>query len=113
MQSLEAALRPKDPDAKIFFAPKSLQAGGLWLPKLAHAIAEATTFVLLIGEKGIGPWQVIEYYEALDRGSFHHVIRGGSFARGPRLLRAAVRGANPVGAATFILGFRVARTLTP
>src|ERR1700756_4020446 len=67
MQSLEAALRRKDADAKIFFAPKSLRAGGLWLPELACAIAEATAFVLLIGEKGIGPWQVIEYYEALDR----------------------------------------------
>jgi formylglycine-generating enzyme required for sulfatase activity len=67
MQSLEAALRKKDPDAIIFFAPKSLRAGGLWLPELAREIAEATAFVLLIGEKGIGPWQVIEYYEALDR----------------------------------------------
>src|SRR5215831_8304768 len=67
MHSLEQALRRKDPESKIFFAPKSLQAGGLWLPELARAIAEATVFVLLIGEKGIGPWQVIEYYEALDR----------------------------------------------
>jgi hypothetical protein len=24
-------------------------------------------FVLLVGEKGLGPWEVIEYYEALDR----------------------------------------------
>jgi hypothetical protein len=67
MQSLEEALRRKDPDPKIFFAPKSLRAEGLWLPELACAIAEATAFVLLIGEKGIGPWQIIEYYEALDR----------------------------------------------
>jgi hypothetical protein len=67
MQSLEAALRNKDAGAEIFFAPKSLRAGGLWLPELARAIAEATAFVLLIGKKGIGPWQVIEYYEALDR----------------------------------------------
>src|SRR5438876_1938007 len=67
MQSLEAALRNKDPEAKIFFAPKSLRAGGLWLPELARAIAEATAFVLLVGEKGLGPWQVIEYYEALDK----------------------------------------------
>ena len=66
MQSLEAALRRKDPEAKIFFAPKSLRAGGLWLPELAREIAEATVFVLLVGEKGIGPWQA-EYYEALDR----------------------------------------------
>src|ERR1700740_1320723 len=67
MQSLEEALGRKDPGARIFFAPKSLRAGGLWLPELARAIAEATAFILLIGEKGIGPWQVIEYYEALDR----------------------------------------------
>jgi formylglycine-generating enzyme required for sulfatase activity len=67
MQSLEAALRRKDPAAKIFFAPKSLRAGGLWLPELAREIAEATAFVLLVGEKGIGPWQAMEYYEAVDR----------------------------------------------
>jgi hypothetical protein len=54
MQSLEAALWRKDPEAKIFFAPKSLRAGGLWLPELALEIAEATAFVLLVGEKGIG-----------------------------------------------------------
>ena len=23
--------------------------------------------MLLVGEKGLGPWQVLEYYEALDR----------------------------------------------
>src|SRR6516165_9008314 len=67
MQSLEVALRRKDPEAKIFFAPKSLRAGGLWLPELAREIAEATAFVLLVGEKGIGPWQAMEYCEALDR----------------------------------------------
>jgi hypothetical protein len=67
MQGLEAALKRKDSDAKIFFAPTSLRAGGFWLPELAKGIAEATAFVLLVGEKGLGPWQVIEYYEALDR----------------------------------------------
>ena len=65
--SLEAGLRRKDPDARIFFAPKSLRTGGMWLPELAREIAEATAFVLLAGEKGIGPWQAMEYYEALDR----------------------------------------------
>jgi hypothetical protein len=67
MHGLEQALRRKDPDATIFFAPKSLRAGGFWQPELAREIAEATVFVLLIGEKGIGPWQRIEYYEAFDR----------------------------------------------
>src|SRR5262245_29245018 len=67
MQGLEAALKRKDPEAQIFFAPKSLRAGGYWLPELAKEIAEATAFVLLVGEQGLVPWQVIEYYEALDR----------------------------------------------
>jgi hypothetical protein len=64
MQGLEAALTRKDPEAKIFLAPRSW---GFWLPELAREIAEATAFVLLVGEKGLGPWQVIECYEALDR----------------------------------------------
>ena len=67
LQGVEAALKGKDPEAKIFFAPTSLRAGGFWLPELAKGIAEATAFLLLVGEKGLGPWQVIEYYEALDR----------------------------------------------
>src|SRR5215813_15125092 len=66
-QSLEEALRRKDPTARIYFAPKSLRAGALWLPELARKIADATAFVLMVGEKGIGPWQAMEYYEALDR----------------------------------------------
>jgi hypothetical protein len=37
------------------------------MPALAKEIAEATAFVLLIGQNGLGPWQVIEYYEAYDR----------------------------------------------
>src|ERR1700692_1708697 len=67
MEGLEAAIKRKDPDARICFAPKSLRAGGFWLPELSKEIAEATAFVLLVGEKGLGPWQVIEYCEALDR----------------------------------------------
>ena len=55
------------PSAHIFFAPESMRAGGFWLPQLAKEIAQSTAFVLLVGEKGVGPWQVIEYYEALDR----------------------------------------------
>jgi formylglycine-generating enzyme required for sulfatase activity len=66
-QALEGALRRKEPEAHIFFATKSLRAGGYWLPELAKEIAEASAFVLLVGEKGLGPWQVAEYYEAIDR----------------------------------------------
>jgi hypothetical protein len=67
MEALEAALRQKDAGAQIFFAPKSLRAGSYFLPELAKEIAKSTAFVLLVGEKGIGRWQVIEYYEAFDR----------------------------------------------
>ena len=67
MQAFESALQRKDADARFFFAPKSLRAGGFWLPELAQEIAEATAFILLVGERGIGPWQAMEYYEALDR----------------------------------------------
>src|SRR5690349_8664463 len=67
MQGLETALKGKDPGAMIFFAPKSLRAGGFWAPELAREIAEATAFVLLVGDKGLGSWQTLEYFEALDR----------------------------------------------
>ena len=65
-QALQAALKRKDPDAHIFFAPESMRAGGFWKPQLAKEIEESTAFILLIGEK-LGDWQVMEYYEALDR----------------------------------------------
>jgi hypothetical protein len=53
MQSLEEALRRRDPDAGIFFAPKSLRAGGLWLPQLASEITEATAFYQPMTDHGI------------------------------------------------------------
>ncbi len=67
VEQLDSLLRSQIPDTEIFFAPKTLRAGGYWLPKLAEAIADAGAFVLYVGENGLGPWQVIEYYEALDK----------------------------------------------
>jgi hypothetical protein len=93
MHGLEEALRGKDPEAKIFFAPKSLRAGGLWLPELAREIAEASVFLLLVGEKGVGPWQTMEYCEALDRRVKEHdfpvvlVLLDGQAAPGLPFLR--------------------------
>jgi hypothetical protein len=49
------------------FAPTQLRAGGFWTAQLAQEIAEATAFILLVGERGLGNWQVPEYDEALDR----------------------------------------------
>ena len=61
------AIRASDPQAHVFFAPKSLRGGGYWQPALAQETEQASAFVLLVGENGVGPWQVLEYYEALDR----------------------------------------------
>jgi formylglycine-generating enzyme required for sulfatase activity len=66
-KSLKAALARKDPDATFFFAPESLRAGNFWLPTLAKEISDATSFVLVIGENGVGRWQTPEYYEAFDK----------------------------------------------
>jgi hypothetical protein len=65
---LKAAIERKDDSAsRVFFAPTHLRAGGSWSAQLAQEIAEATGFILLIGEAGIGKWQVPEYDEALDK----------------------------------------------
>jgi WD40 repeat protein len=65
-EAIRAGLSRIEPDIKIFFSPISLGAG-FWLPKLAEGIAEAEAFLLLIGPKGIGPWQEVEYFTAFDR----------------------------------------------
>ncbi len=67
VDGLQSALLHASPNSKVFFAPKSLRAGGYWLPTLAEGIADANAFALIIAENGLGPWQVMEYYEALDR----------------------------------------------
>lgn len=64
---LKAALKRKDPHGTIFVAPERLCAGTFWLPQLANAIAEATAFILLVSDSGLGQWQTDEYYEARDR----------------------------------------------
>jgi formylglycine-generating enzyme required for sulfatase activity len=66
-ERLKAALERKDTDSSVFFAPSSLRAGGFWSKALAEEIAQADAFILLVGEKGIGDWQVLEYDEALDK----------------------------------------------
>ena len=66
-ERLKAALERKDTDSSVFFAPSSLRAGGFWSKALAEEIAQADAFILLVGEKGVGDWQVLEYDEALDK----------------------------------------------
>src|SRR3984957_20438500 len=66
-ERLKAAIEHKDPTTRVFFAPTNLRAGGSWSAQLAQEIADATAFILLVGEAGVGQWQVPEYDEALDR----------------------------------------------
>ncbi len=66
-ERLKAAIERKDAALSVFFAPSSLRAGGAWTAQLAEELAEADAFILLLGEKGVGKWQVPEYDEALDR----------------------------------------------
>jgi hypothetical protein len=66
-ERLIATIKGKDSGLSVFFAPTHLRAGGAWTAQLAEAITEATAFILLIGEAGVGKWQAPEYYAALDR----------------------------------------------
>src|SRR5215470_6486955 len=66
-ERLKTAIERRDATASIFFAPTNLRAGGFWSAQLAQELAEATAFILLVGERGVGDWQLLEYAEALDR----------------------------------------------
>jgi len=66
-ERLKVALERKDTDARVFFAPSTLRAGGFWSKALGEEIAQADAFILLVGENGVGNWQVLEYDEALDK----------------------------------------------
>jgi hypothetical protein len=66
-EAVRAGLLRIEPGAEIFFSPISLGAG-FWLPRLAEEIAQADAFLLLLGPKGVGPWQEVEYFTAFDRG---------------------------------------------
>jgi formylglycine-generating enzyme required for sulfatase activity len=66
-ERLKTAIEGKDANSRVFFAPTQLRAGGSWSAQLARELAEANGFILLVGESGIGKWQVPEYYEAHDR----------------------------------------------
>jgi formylglycine-generating enzyme required for sulfatase activity len=66
-ERLKAAIERKSSDVRVFFAPASLRAGGFWSRELAEGIAQSDAFILLVGERGLGDWQVLEYDEALER----------------------------------------------
>jgi formylglycine-generating enzyme required for sulfatase activity len=66
-ERLKAAIERKDSESRVFFAPTNLRAGRSWSAQLADEIEQSTAFILLVGERGLGDWQVLEYDEALDK----------------------------------------------
>jgi formylglycine-generating enzyme required for sulfatase activity len=66
-ERLKDAIEFNDSGSRVFFAPTSMRAGGSWTAQLAQELAKADAFILLIGEAGVGDWQVPEYDEALGR----------------------------------------------
>ena len=50
-----------------FFRTREPAGRGVLVGAAAQELAEATAFILLVGERGVGEWQLPEYAEALDR----------------------------------------------
>ena len=64
---LADALARHDPTLDVFFDRYDLRAGAFWVPALAEAIGEADAIIVLLGARSPGPWQRLEYFEALAR----------------------------------------------
>ena len=86
-ERLKAAIERKDSGLARVLRAEESSPRRLLVGELAHDIDEATAFILLVGAKGLGPWQVLEYYEALDR----RVKTSRRFPAGPGVARRADR----------------------
>jgi subtilisin family serine protease len=58
------ALRRERPDIDLFLDAQVLTAGAYWVPRLAEELDKSDALLMLVGQR-IGPWQELEYYEAL------------------------------------------------
>ncbi len=65
-ERLRTALLRERPNLDIYFAPRKNQIGAYWIHKLGEELDSADAMLLLLRE-GVGPWQELEYYEALKR----------------------------------------------
>src|SRR5262249_35516825 len=63
-RAVEATLTLHRPGTECYLAPRSNIAGAYWLPRLADEITASDVVLFLAGTR-IGPWQELEYYEAL------------------------------------------------
>jgi TIR domain len=65
VRRFEPALRSRRPEISCFFDERGLTGGVYWIPKLGEELGKADVVLLLLGAN-IGPWQELEYYEALQ-----------------------------------------------
>jgi len=63
-EALRQSLLAPRPDLDIYFAPRHNDAGAYWIPRMATALQGCDAVVLVLGQR-VGPWQELEYYEAL------------------------------------------------
>ena len=66
-RGLADRLAGHDPTLDVFFDRYDLRAGAFWIPALADAIGGADAVIVLLGARSPGPWQRLEYFEALNR----------------------------------------------
>ena len=65
-RGLADRLAGHDPTLDVFFDRYDLRAGAFWIPALADAIGGADAVIVLLGARSPGPWQRLEYFEALE-----------------------------------------------
>ncbi len=82
-------------DLTVFFAPREMTAGGLWLPRLAEELSKSDAMLFIAGNR-IGPWQEIEYFEA------HRLARKAGSSGRPQIVPVVI-GANAPGLPFFEL----------
>ena len=83
VRRFEAALRGRRPEMSCFLDERGLTGGVYWIPKLGEELGKADVVLLLLGTS-IGPWQELEYYEALQLS--HQSGRGGR----PRIIPVVI-----------------------
>jgi len=59
-----AALSARSPGLDLYFAPAQNTLGAYWLPRLGEELQASDAVLLVLGDK-VGPWQELEYYEAM------------------------------------------------
>jgi len=63
-ERLHAALARRSPGLGLYFAPAQNTLGAYWLPRIGEELQASDAVLLVLGDK-VGPWQELEYYEAL------------------------------------------------